>query len=172
MARVQTGRNHPRQAQEDPGPSKGLLRPTQEHDPNRSPGCREGGPICLSRPQGEEAELPRTVDPAHQRSGPCGGADLWSVHPRAEPCRDHARSQGARRYRDARSGGVQRHHHSGESSAREEGGLAFHFNLNQEGRCGTTAAPFPMARAALSRAIRDPNARDSRRYRRPIGKIP
>ena len=45
------------------------LRPSQEHDPHRPPGRREGRAVRLSRPQGEEAELPRPVDPAHQRGG-------------------------------------------------------------------------------------------------------
>ena len=48
---------------------QGLLRPPQEYHPRRQAGGREGRPICLSRPQGEEAHLPRAVDPAHQRRG-------------------------------------------------------------------------------------------------------
>src|SRR5690348_14286183 len=63
----QTGCNHPRQAQEDPRFREGLLRPPQEHHPGRPPGSREGRAVRLPRPQGEEAELPRFVDPAHQR---------------------------------------------------------------------------------------------------------
>src|SRR4051795_7373122 len=77
----QTGCNHPGQAQADPGPGEGLLRPSQEHDPSRPPGRREGRAVRLSRPQGEEAELPRFVDPANQRGGPRGRADLRPVHP-------------------------------------------------------------------------------------------
>ena len=81
---------------------EGLLRPPQEHHPHRPPGRREGRAICLSRPQGEEAQLPRLVDPAHQRRGPRRGTDLWPVHPRAEARQHRPRPEGPGRHRDAR----------------------------------------------------------------------
>ena len=59
MARVKRGVTTQSSSQTDPGAGEGLLRPPQEHDPDRQAGRREGRPICLSRPQGEEAQLPR-----------------------------------------------------------------------------------------------------------------
>ena len=49
---------------------QGLLRPPQEHDPGRK-GCRRSfEAVCLPRPQGQQAQLPRSVDPAYQRCRP------------------------------------------------------------------------------------------------------
>ena len=68
------------------------------------------------------------------------GPDLRPVHPRAEPRRHHARPQGARRHRDARGRGVQRHHRPGEGRAGEEGGLSV-LSRTSEGR-RSNPAPF------------------------------
>ena len=58
------------------------------------------------------------------------------------------------------------------SSARKEGGLGLPLSQIRKGASGEPGRPFPMARAAPSRALRGPNARGSRRYRRRTGRTP
>ena len=69
MSRVKR-ENHPRPPPQGHQESERLLRPPQEHH-SASPIRRwKSRPVRLSRPPGAKAELPRPLDPAHQRRLP------------------------------------------------------------------------------------------------------
>ena len=103
--------------------AKGYLRPPQEHHPHRQAGGREGAAVRLSRPQAQEAQLPRAVDPAHQRRRARARPDLRPIYrrpwqgghrgrpqgpgrPRRQRCRPASRPSSTRQAAQAQEGGV------------------------------------------------------------------
>ena len=69
MARVKRGVTSHAKHKKVLKAGQGLLRPSQEHHPHRQAGGREVAAVRLPRPQDPQAQLPRSVDPAHQRRG-------------------------------------------------------------------------------------------------------
>src|SRR6185437_9650338 len=108
----------PRQAQESLQGREGLLRPPQEHDPGRQAGRREGWPVCLPRPQAQEAHVPCAVDSAPQRCCSSVWADLQPIYRRAVEIGDDRRPQGAFGPRDPRAGGVPGNRREGQGGTR------------------------------------------------------
>ena len=79
---------------------------------------RQGRPICVPRPQAQEAHLPRAVDPAHQRRGASVRHDLQRLHQRPFQVGHHRGPQGAVGSRHQRTGGVPGDRRKGQGRAR------------------------------------------------------
>src|SRR5690606_24890446 len=97
-----------------------------------------GRPVRVPRPQGQEAELPGSLDPAHQRRGPRRRPDLFAVHARREAGRHRTRPQGHGRSRDERRWRVHRDHRAGEGGA-AQGSLTL--SASKEIKGGPAAGP-------------------------------
>ena len=89
-----------------------------------------------SRPQAQEAHLPRPVDPAHQRGGARARPDLRAIYRRPEQGRHRGRPQGAGRHRCQGRSGLQGALRAGGRPG-EEGGLSCHPGISRSEISGT-----------------------------------
>ena len=67
MSRVKGGPDLPRPPPQGRQAGRRLLRRPLDQLPHRQAGGRQGAAIRHPRPQGPQAQLPRPLDPAHQR---------------------------------------------------------------------------------------------------------
>src|ERR1700690_2868257 len=89
----QTGRYHPRPAQEDRRYGGRISWPRQDQFPHRDREGREGPALCLSRPARAQAQLPGPVDPADQCRRSRTRDHLFPVHQRHQARGHHHGSQ-------------------------------------------------------------------------------